>query len=80
MILSRFIAGLQILQPYYDKDKYSIGAEHDVVYVYRTDRPLTPEDVGRMVALGWFQPEVHTGDDSFTADHYDPEEAWGTYV
>jgi hypothetical protein len=80
MKLNDFIAGLQILQGYFDTpDKYCIGAEHDIFYVYSTDKPLSPEDVAKLVQLGWHQEEAVT-DGEFTAENYDPEESWSAYT
>jgi hypothetical protein len=71
MKLSNFIEGLKTLQPYYkDGDGYNIGAEHDIFYAFKTERPLTPEDVQKMVLLDWFQEE----------DEYNPEQGWCAYI
>lgn len=79
MNMSNFRAGLEILSRYHDKEFHG-GAEHDQFYVYATDRPVTPEDVAKLVELGWFQEEADTGtDEDFAAKHYDPEEAWSAY-
>lgn len=74
MKLSKFIEGLNILRPYYDKDSYCIGAEHDQFYAYATSRPLTTEDVEKMRSLDWFQPEQDDGAE------YDPDEGWSAFV
>ena len=75
MKLSNFIEGLKTLQPYYkDGDGYHIGAEHDQFYAYQTERPLTTEDVQKMRALGWFQPDQD--DDA----EYNPEDGWSAFV
>ena len=54
MKLSNFIAGLEILRSHFNEDSYDIGAEHDIIYVYSTDTPLTHEEVVKMIELGWF--------------------------
>ena len=78
MRLSEFIDGLNTLRPYYtDGDDFHIGAEHDQFYAYKTDKPLTPEDQKRMVALGWFQPEGGMSDD---CDEYDPDNGWSAFT
>jgi len=77
------VAGLSVLAGYYDKpDGYNTGAEHDVVYAYKTSRPLSREDVTKMLELGWIQEEVEgTGDDgALTVDDYNPDESWAAYV
>lgn len=83
MKLGNFIKGLEILQQYYkNPNGYHISAEHDVVYVFKTDRPVSQDDLTRLVALGWFQEgtcEDRDGDD-FKSEHYDPEESWTAYV
>jgi len=74
--LANFRAGLDILAPYFDKpDGCHLGAEHDQIYVFATDRPLTETDVQRLRDLGWFQPEQE-GEDA----PYDPAEAWSCFV
>jgi len=74
MRLNKFIEGLNTLRPYYkDGDGHHIGAEHDEFYCYKTERPLTPEDVQKMRDLGWFQPDQE--DDA----EYDPEKSWSAY-
>jgi hypothetical protein len=75
MTLSKFIDGLKLLQTYYtNADGFNLGAEHDQIYAYPTDLPLTPEDVKKMDDLGWFQPDTAEGDE------YDPDEGWSAFV
>ena len=72
MKLSELVQGIQILSTYYDDpDGYHVGADHDVLYLYATDRPLSAEDVTRMLSLGWFQESGTT---------YDAEEAWQSFT
>lgn len=74
MKLSSLIEGLKTLQSYYKgEDGYHVGAEHDQIYIYQTDRPLTPEDVQKMRDLGWFQPDQ-------TQDEYNPENGWSAFI
>lgn len=80
MQLSKFIAGLQILAPYFDGgDGHHTGAEHDQFYVYATDKPLSSEDVTKMNELGWFQAETYNNDTEENGP-YDPEEGWTCYT
>jgi hypothetical protein len=78
------VQGMQILAPYYDDpDGYNIGAEHDQIYLFATDRPLPPEDVKKMHDLGWFQENMDDEDDDGSGEAsktYDPEESWTAYV
>lgn len=75
MKLSKFLTGLQTLQPYYKGgDGYHLGAEHDQFYAYATAQPLTVEDQAKMRELGWFQPDC--GDDA----PYSPEDGWSCFV
>jgi hypothetical protein len=81
MPTTHIIEGLTILEKYRDKpDGYNTGAEYDILYAYATDRPLSPEDVKRMVELGWHQHEVDFGDGDFEARHYNPDEGWAKYT
>lgn len=78
MKLQNFIDGLKTLQPYYEGgDGYHIGAEHDQFYCYMTDCPLTPEDVQKMLTLGWFQPDNGISEDG---GEYDPENGWSAFT
>lgn len=81
MKINDFIEGIQILSKYYDKPNgYHIGAEHDVFYVYSTDRQVATEDLNKLCELGWFQ-DADTGDeDEFKPEHYDPEEGWQAFM
>lgn len=80
------IEGLTILQKYRDKsDGFDIGAEHDCIYAFATSKPLSGEDLARMVELGWFQENADYSDDEetggdFGVKHYMPEESWCCYV
>lgn len=79
MKLSELVQGIQILSTYYDDpDGYHVGAEHDVLYLYATDRPLSEEDVKSMLALGWFQESGASSEDEPEA--YDAEEAWQSFT
>jgi len=75
MKLSEFLDGLSILTNHYDGGNgYHLGAEHDQIYLYKTDTPLSAEEVERMKSLGWFQPEQYDGSE------YDPENGWSAFV
>jgi hypothetical protein len=79
MQLNSFMEGLSLLFPYYDDpESYSLGAEHDEIYIYATDRPLPDIRVKRLCELGFFQPEVNV--DDFKPEDYKPEEGWCAYV
>jgi hypothetical protein len=59
MRLNDFIEGLTTLRPYYDDlDRHHVGAEHDRIFAYATDRPLPRPDFVKMLGLGWFQTTV----------------------
>ena len=76
------IKGLQILSNYYDKPGgYNTGANHDVVYGYPTDKPLTNEDVQKMIDLGWHQghDEMNYNEDMKVSDYRD-DESWHACV
>lgn len=75
------VEGIQILAKYRDKPGWDLGAEHDVIYCFNTDRPVTPEDLQRLVDLGWFQEDAdYDPSDGFKVENYDPEESWTAYV
>lgn len=54
------VGGILILLKY-TSNKYSLGAEHDIIYFYPFDTPVTPEDATRLAALGWFLSEETLG-------------------
>jgi len=75
------IEGLQILLPFYDnQDGFHNGAEHDAFYAYATEKPLTDEALGKMIALGWFQEDVAPTDHDFSKSDYSPDDGWTCYV
>ena len=82
MKTSAIIEGLTILQKYRNADSYAIGAEHDIIYAYETDMPLSTQDVKRMVKLGWFQEDASIPDEApdYSWEHYDSDEGWAAYV
>lgn len=74
MIASAFREGLVLLLGYNNRDRYCVDAEHDIIYVAPTCRPLSQEDVKRLYELGWFQPDVdNDGNDPAL---YDENECW----
>lgn len=79
MTLDKFLTGIEILKCYYaEPNGYKLAAEHDIIYLFATERPMIVEDVMAMYELGWFQPEVsNDGDDP---ELYNPEEGWAAYV
>lgn len=80
MKLGEFIEGVHILQRYTDMP-YPLGAEHDIIYFYATERPVQEPDLSRLYELGWHQPDVPEPDEGAVAHGpYDPEEGWGAFV
>jgi len=74
------VEGLQTLMPYYDHpDGFNAGAEHDAIYAYATDRPLSKQDIERMIDLNWVQ-ERDDYDRDFSADDYNQYEGWVKYL
>lgn len=88
MTTSNIIEGLTILQKYYDNpDGYNVGADHDALYAFKTDLPVEPADLERLVQLGWIQEEIYDlyKNDIETAGrfgvkHYDPHKNWVAYL
>jgi len=79
MNMSDFLAGIAILRTHYvTPDGYNLGAEHDVIYAYSTDTPLSDEEVKKMRELGWFQEDVERDEEENAL--YDSEEGWAAYV
>jgi hypothetical protein len=81
MKFDAFLEGLTILRRHITAEGggYHIGAEHDQFYVYATNIPLAPEDVKRMVDLGWFQPDRGAGK-ATGPETYDPGEGWSAFT
>ena len=80
MVLDNFIKGLNILRPYFDKydGGYNLGAEHDIIYIYPTDRPLSLSDIKSLKELDWFQENIDSDNTEEVA--YDPLEGWCVYT
>ena len=73
--------GIQLLDQYRDNPGgYKINAEHDVIHAYETPRPLSPDDVQKMINYGWFQEDVEYSNKEFTVDSYNPNAAWVAYA
>ena len=81
MRMDEFREGLEILGRYFDEPGYDLGAEHDTIYVYATDRPLIETDLSRLIELGWHQ-EYNGRDyhEDFSKADYKPDEGWVAYV
>lgn len=80
MQTANIIEGLQILYGYVGSDEYCIGAEHDIIYFFSTEKPVKEIDLLRLVIMGWFQEDADIGDRDFEVGDYDPEESWACYV
>lgn len=82
MKVSEFAEGLAILRKTMkDGDGYHLCAEHDQIFVHLDDGtpPLSPTDVQRLRALGWFQEgEEDERDDSDGT--YLVGEGWSAFV
>ena len=73
--MKNLIEGVRILSKYCnDPNDYRVGAEHDTIYAYPTDREISESDVNKLIELGWFQ-DVYF-EDEFTYKDYDPDESW----
>ena len=74
------IAGMQIILPYYDQADggFNTGADHDVIYMYATDKPVSAEDIAKIKELGWFQTDVEEDDDGNV--EYDVDSGWQKFV
>ena len=81
MKMFEFLAGIAILSPHYvTPNGYNLGADHDVIYAYSTDTPLSEEEVKQMKGLGWIQEDVGSDEDDEDNVPYDSEEGWAVYV
>ncbi len=82
MTVENLIAGLTILQPYYNKPNgYNVGADHDVIYAYATSRPLSDVDLLKMIELGWHQEhDERDYDNDFSQVDYRQDESWMAYT
>jgi len=77
MQFDNFRQGLDILAKYFDDvDGYPLAADHDVFFVMKTDRPLSPDDVVLIKKLGWFQEGLGNDDHAL----YDSEVDWKCFV
>jgi len=82
MKIGALIKGLQILARYRTNglEGYDIGAGHNVLYAYPTDRPVAEDDLKRLIELNWFQEGVDTCGCEFGVEHYSPEESWAHFT
>lgn len=64
--------GLQVLTQYWDGN-YQIEHRDREILFPQTDRPLSKEDLDKLIALEWMQDmEI----DLFEAEDYDPDYWW----
>ena len=70
MIINEVIKGMEILSKYFDEDGYNVGAEHDVIYVYNTDKAVSEEDIVTLRSNGWEQDSAE----------YSLKESWQRYL
>lgn len=55
-MLTKFMKGLEILSKYYDNpDGFHLGADHDVIYLYRPEREISDDDRVALEKLGFAQ-------------------------
>jgi hypothetical protein len=73
--MNEVIEGLKILQKYFDENWYNLGADHEVIYVYETKKPVEKQDIIKLIELGWDQ-DVSIKGDEFAEEDYDPRESW----
>ena len=76
MKLNELIEGLKILQKYYDQPNgYNTGADHDVIYIYQTQKPVSEEDLKKLHEFGFFQSgyKLENGE-------YNPDEGWQVFT
>lgn len=75
------VEGIALLENYRDdKDGYNLGAEHDIIYCYATDRPLSEPDIQKMLDLGWFQEVEYADEDEMKVCDYEQDESWCAYT
>jgi len=68
------MVGINILLKYYDNlDGWFVGCEHDQLYMFSTDKPVSPEDAQKLHELGWFQEGIE-------APNYSLDESWSAFV
>lgn len=82
MSTQNLIAGLQLTQLYRDKeDTTETGANHDVIYIFATDKPLSKEHIQSMLDLGFHQEyEGLDYNEDFKVDDYRADESWHFYT
>ena len=72
--------GIKLTAQYREKPGYDCGGEHDVIHLYGTDRPMSNDDVQKMINLGFHQEDVGDSNTDYCVGDYDPEESWVFYT
>lgn len=86
MTINQLINGAAIFKKYFeDPDGYHIAAEHDQIFVYPTDFPISGEDLFELRKGGWFQEDVHSDEDDPSSIEgclhtYAPREGWSHFT
>lgn len=72
MKMSAVMQGMEILNKYFlaSNHGYNLGADHDIIYVYVTDNPVSLEDINLLRDIGWAQD----------TEEYSQSESWHAYV
>ena len=72
--------GIKLTAQYRDKPGYDCSAEHDVMYLHNTDKPMSREDIQKMIDFGFHQEDVGDSCTDYCVDDYDHEESWVFYT
>jgi hypothetical protein len=72
------VAGINILLPYYDKpDGCFLWCGYDELRMDATNRPLTPEDIDKMIKLEWIQDHEECDyENGFSHEEYRLDGQW----
>lgn len=80
MKTSNIIEGMVTLLPYYDhQNGYHTECIYKNLRMFPTDRPLSEEDLNKMISLDWYQDIPGYNGYNFKPEHYRQDEAWISY-
>jgi hypothetical protein len=75
--IRNLVDGINILRQYYDNpDGYYVGADHDEIYLYCTDRPVSKEHFDLLTAMEWHQYSIGCDNQNYVTF----VTGWGIYT
>lgn len=77
--ITDFRRALEIFSEYLDPGSYCFSAEHDVIHVHDTKKPISDTHCKELLKLGFYQEDFVEDEDN-PDKKYDPNLDWTCFV